>query len=31
VQNILMFETYYRDILGVDGAFLKEHEVKTKY
>lgn len=31
VQNILMFETYYRDILGVDGAFLKEHEVQTKY
>ncbi|MGF1722255.1 murein transglycosylase [Vibrio kyushuensis] len=31
VQNILMFETYYRDLMGVDGAFLNEHEVKTKY
>ncbi|ELT7699443.1 murein transglycosylase [Vibrio vulnificus] len=31
VQNILMFETYYRDILGVDGAFLNQHELETKY
>ncbi|HAS6348892.1 TPA: murein transglycosylase [Vibrio vulnificus] len=31
VQNILMFETYYRDILGVDGAFLNQHELEAKY
>ncbi|MFB9135854.1 murein transglycosylase [Vibrio olivae] len=31
VQNILMFETYYRDLLGVDGAFLNQHEINTKY
>lgn len=31
VQNILMFETYYRDLMGVDGAFLNQHEVETKY
>ena len=31
VQNILMFETYYREVLGVDGAFLNPHELKTKY
>ncbi|WP_158133111.1 murein transglycosylase [Vibrio navarrensis] len=31
VQNILMFENYYRDILGVDGAFLNQHELETKY
>lgn len=31
VQNILMFETYYREVLGVDGAFLNQHELKTKY
>ncbi|MGP8306961.1 murein transglycosylase [Vibrio sp. YIC-376] len=31
VQNILMFETYYRDLLGIDGAFLNQHEIKTKY
>ncbi|MCW8335203.1 murein transglycosylase [Vibrio paucivorans] len=31
VQNILMFETYYRDLMGVDGAFLNEHEIKAKY
>lgn len=31
VQNVLMFETYYRDILGVDGAFLNQHELETKY
>lgn len=31
VQNILMFETYYRELLGADGAFLKPHEMNTKY
>lgn len=31
VQNILMFETYYRDLLGVQGHFLNEHELNTKY
>ncbi|MGR5301327.1 murein transglycosylase [Vibrio alfacsensis] len=31
VQNILMFETYYRDLLGVDGAFLTQNEINTKY
>ena len=31
VQNILMFEAYYRDILGVKGEFLAPHEVTTKY
>ncbi|NVD05788.1 murein transglycosylase [Vibrio sp. JPW-9-11-11] len=31
VQNILMFETYYREVLGVDGAFLNQHELKAKY
>ncbi|WP_194437607.1 murein transglycosylase [Vibrio fluminensis] len=31
VQNILMFETYYRDLIGADGAFLKPHEMNTKY
>ena len=31
VQNILMFETYYRDLLGVDGAFLNKHEINTLY
>ncbi|NOH81238.1 murein transglycosylase [Vibrio sp. RE86] len=31
VQNILMFETYYREVLGVDGAFLNQHEINTKY
>ncbi|ANQ20659.1 lytic murein transglycosylase [Vibrio natriegens] len=31
VQNILMFETYYRDLLGIDGAFLNQHEINTKY
>lgn len=31
VQNILMFETYYREVLGVDGAFLNQHELQTKY
>ncbi|UUM30113.1 murein transglycosylase [Vibrio japonicus] len=31
VQNILMFETYYRDLMGVDGAFLNQHEINTRY
>ncbi|WP_070972242.1 murein transglycosylase [Vibrio sonorensis] len=31
VQNILMFETYYRDILGKDGAFLNSVEIGTRY
>ncbi|KAB1460160.1 murein transglycosylase [Vibrio panuliri] len=31
VQNILMFEVYYRELLGADGAFLKPHEMNTKY
>lgn len=31
VQNILMFELYYRDLLSADGAFLKPNEMKTSY
>ena len=31
VQNILMFETYYRDLLGEDGAFLNRNEMTAKY
>ncbi|NOH83444.1 murein transglycosylase [Vibrio sp. 03-59-1] len=31
VQNILMFETYYRDILGVEGTFLSGEESNAKY
>lgn len=31
VQNILMFETYYRDLMGVQGRFLNEHELNTRY
>ncbi|EGU18945.1 soluble lytic murein transglycosylase [Vibrio mimicus SX-4] len=31
VQNILMFETYYRDLMGVEGHFLNDHELNTKY
>ena len=31
VQNILMFETYYRDILGEQGQFLAAHERDAKY
>ena len=31
VQNILMFETYYRDLLGADGAFLNPQEMNTQY
>ncbi|MHC6526463.1 murein transglycosylase [Vibrio proteolyticus] len=31
VQNILMFETYYRDLTGGAGDFLKPDELRTKY
>ncbi len=31
VQNILMFETYYRDLMGIEGEFLNENELTTKY
>ncbi|MCE4936381.1 transglycosylase SLT domain-containing protein [Aliivibrio fischeri] len=31
VQNILMFETYYRSLLGEKGAFLSEKELNLKY
>ena len=31
VQNILMFETYYHDLMGQQGDFLNENELKTKY
>ncbi|ENM3933822.1 murein transglycosylase [Vibrio cholerae] len=31
VQNILMFENYYRDLMGVKGQFLKASELNTKY
>ncbi|PMH39920.1 lytic murein transglycosylase [Vibrio sp. 10N.286.49.B3] len=31
VQNILMFETYYRNLLNVEGDFLTESENKAKY
>ncbi|WP_394145816.1 murein transglycosylase [Vibrio atypicus] len=31
VQNILMFETYYRNLLGEDGAFLDKNEMTTRY
>ena len=31
VQNILMFETYYRDLMGVEGDFLHSYELKAKY
>ncbi|QXC56980.1 murein transglycosylase [Vibrio mimicus] len=31
VQNILMFETYYRDLMGVQGHFLNDHELNTRY
>lgn len=31
VQNILMFETYYRNIMKVDGEFLHSNEISTKY
>ncbi|MDA9556953.1 murein transglycosylase [Vibrio sp.] len=31
VQNILMFETYYRNIMDIEGDFLNEHELRAKY
>nr|WP_241033857.1 murein transglycosylase [Vibrio maerlii] len=31
VQNILMFETYYRDIMNVEGSFLTKSEESLKY
>ncbi|MEH0666985.1 murein transglycosylase [Vibrio scophthalmi] len=31
VQNILMFETYYREVLGEDGHFLSQKELQAKY
>ncbi len=31
VQNILMFETYYRDLLGVKGSFLSKNERQARY
>ncbi|WP_194567718.1 transglycosylase SLT domain-containing protein [Vibrio anguillarum] len=31
VQNILMFETYYRDLMGIEGEFLNQDELNTKY
>ncbi len=31
VQNILMFQVYYRDLLGVQGSFLTEAEAKRRY
>jgi soluble lytic murein transglycosylase len=31
VQNILMFETYYRDLLGVKGTFLHAKELSLRY
>lgn len=31
VQNILMFETYYRSLLGQQGSFLTSSELKSRY
>lgn len=31
VQNILMFEVYYRSLLGKQGSFLTPSEAKTRY
>lgn len=31
VQNILMFETYYREQLGLRSSFFKEIEINSKY
>ncbi|PWI32064.1 lytic murein transglycosylase [Vibrio albus] len=31
VQNILMFETYYRELMGVDGSFLHAKELSSRY
>ncbi|MGR5348702.1 murein transglycosylase [Vibrio mediterranei] len=31
VQNILMFQVYYRDLLGVQGSFLTDEEANKRY
>lgn len=31
VQNILMFETYYRNLMALDGEFLTQQELATRY
>lgn len=31
VQNILMFEVYYRDLMGAQGQFLTSDEMRAKY
>lgn len=31
VQNVLMFETYYRNLMVQDGEFLTEQELATRY
>ncbi|MDW6092016.1 transglycosylase SLT domain-containing protein [Vibrio rhizosphaerae] len=31
VQNVLMFENYYRYLMGIEGDFLQHIEVETKY
>lgn len=31
VQNVLMFERYYRDLLGLKGQFITKNEYHTKY
>ncbi|MFA0440248.1 lytic murein transglycosylase [Vibrio sp. 10N.286.49.C2] len=31
VQNILMFQTYYRDRLGIEGSFLTTEEANRRY
>ncbi|NAW70236.1 transglycosylase SLT domain-containing protein [Vibrio sp. V27_P1S3P104] len=31
VQNILMFETYYRNLMALDGEFLTQQELATSY
>ncbi len=31
VQNILMFETYYRDLMGVEGDFMHPDELISRY
>lgn len=31
VQNILMFETYYRDLMNIKGDFLHSNELSSKY
>ncbi|MCG7499851.1 murein transglycosylase [Vibrio sp. Of7-15] len=31
VQNVLMFETYYRNLLNINGEFLTKHELALRY